>query len=43
MSRRWSELEAELTSLRGAFQATVNRLWDLKLSLQSAYRKGHED
>jgi hypothetical protein len=43
MSRRWSELEVELTGLRQALQATVNRLWDLKLSLQSAYRKGHQD
>ncbi|HKY63151.1 MAG TPA: hypothetical protein VJR29_07010 [bacterium] len=43
MSRRWSELEVELTGLRQAFQATVNRLWDLKLSLQSAYRNGHQD
>ena len=43
MSRPWSELEAELIGLRQALQATVNRLWDLKLSLQSAYRKGHQD
>ncbi|HKX13415.1 MAG TPA: hypothetical protein VJP40_09695 [bacterium] len=32
-----------MTGLRQALQATVNRLWDLKLSLQSAYRKGHQD
>lgn len=43
MSRRWSELEVELTGLREALQATVNRLWDLKLSLQSSYRNGHQD
>ena len=43
MSQCWSDLEAELTGLRVALQTTVNRLWDLKLSLQSAYRKGHQD
>jgi hypothetical protein len=43
MSQRWSQLEAELTDLRQGLQSTVNRLWDLKLSLQSAYRKGHHD